>query len=198
MDVNGKRLAWGAGIVVVALILLAWWMGWFGVGSTTTQTAAPALPPAVTSPTASAAPAGTACSVPPDVLPVPAGAAEAASSTLAGSAADGTAAWIISGLIFRCAETGSFSVDIPTPPQIGVTRTAALQMSITGVTFWPESEATENKPTAWRLTSAPTIGVKDPLNSDAGKNILTISWQTDFSRIVAYEMAYTIYLNQKQ
>ena len=102
---------------------------------------------------------------------------------------------VVSGLIFRCGETGSFAVDLAMPPEIGITA-AGLEMSITGVTFSPENEAAENKPTGWRLVGAPTIAVKDPGNADPAKNVLTIRWQTDLSLIVAYEMGYTLYLSQ--
>lgn len=199
MDLNPRRLAIGGAVVVVALILVAWWAGWFGGRSPTpAQTAVVPQPIVATAPATPAKPAGAPCVVPPDVLPVAAGTGAAATVTPVGPSADGNAAWVVSGLIFRCGETGSFSLDIATPPELGLTASAGLQMSITGVTFSPESEAAENKPTAWGLVSAPTIAVKDTGNTDAGKNVLTIGWKTDLSRIVAYEMAYTIYLSQKK
>ena len=206
---DARRLGLTAGVVGVALILLAWWMGWLGGGSTTTPSAVTTPQPATTAandtaPTAPATrapakPAGQPCSVPPDVLPVPAAQGDpTAHSTYIGAGPDGGATWTISGLISRCAETGSFSIDIPTPPEMGKSKTAALQMSISGVTFQPENEARENKATEWGLASQPTIEVKDSTASAPSANVLTIRWQAYFNNILSYEMAYTLYLTQRQ
>ncbi len=103
----------------------------------------------------------------------------------------------MTGLIFRCAEAGPLSVDIQTPPEMGVTANAALQVAVTGVRFWPENEATENKPTGWSLSSSPTIAVKDVTNSDPTKNIVTVRWQAGLSRVLSYELSFLIFFNQK-
>jgi hypothetical protein len=141
--------------------------------------------------------ASAACSVPPDVLPVPLANAAAAPALRTGADSTGGATWVISGFIRRCVDGGSSSVEIATPPEMGITKIAAIHMAISGVALVPESQLAQNKSTEWRLNSVPVVKIADPNNADESKNRLEISWNASFVNVASYELAYTLYLTQK-
>ena len=141
-------------------------------------------------------PAFAACATPPDVLPIAQPKAEAASIARLGQTPDGTA-WAISGIINRCTEGDTLFAELRTPPEIGVTVKASVQLAITGVTVRFGNEAIENNPTEWRLTGPATIGVVDKANQDPKDNRLRISWTGSFLNLTDYQLSYTIFLIQK-
>jgi hypothetical protein len=146
---------------------------------------------------AAGSPAFAACVAPPDVLPVALPNAAAAVVTQTGVAADGGTAWMISGVINRCVAGGAATAEVRTPPQMGITERASIQLAISGVTLNYGNEAIENLPTEWRLTAAPTVSIADKNNTDPSKNLLEIAWQGAFLNVTSYQLSYTIFLVQK-
>ena len=144
-----------------------------------------------------AAPAIAACAAPPDVLPVALPKADAAAAVRIGpSSADGTP-WMISGVINRCTDGDTFMLVFPTPAAMGITRSAAIEMSVSGATLKFGNEAVENNPTEWTLTSQPSIAVADAANADPAKNVLKVTWSGTFSNLTEYQLHYTIFLVQQ-
>lgn len=137
--------------------------------------------------------ASTACSVPPDVLPVALPNAQAAAAIHTGGDA-----WVVTGTIYRCVDGGASSAEITLPPELGITRTAALHLVISGIVPVPESQLTQNKSTEWRVVSVPLVKVADPANADKSRNVLDVSWNASFVNVVSYQLSYTLYLTQAQ
>ena len=136
-----------------------------------------------------------ACDVGPDVLPVPLPSAPAAAMLSAGAAPGGGANWVVSGYIYRCANGGSQAVEISTPPEMGITETAAIHMAINGIQLTPERQQTGL--TEWRFNSPAVVEITDPGNSDANNNRLTVRWDASLNNVVSYAISYTLYLHQK-
>lgn len=140
--------------------------------------------------------ASAACTALADVLPVPLPNAEAAATIRTGVAPNADTQWVISGTIHRCVGVDSQSAEITTPREMGVTRTAAVLLAISGVQLIPESQLVENRSTEWRLNSVPTARIAASANTD-GTNRILISWDATFVNIVSYQLSYTLYLTQK-
>ena len=104
---------------------------------------------------------------------------------------------MVSGAINRCAADGHQSAEFQTPKEMGITKSATIQMAITGVTLQYGNEAIENRTTEWKLTDPPSVSVADKDNLDPSKNVLTIGWNGDFLNVISYQLHYTIFLVQK-
>ena len=130
-----------------------------------------------------------ACSLPPDVLPVALPNAAAAPAIRPGSES-----WVITGSLYRCVDGGVSAAEIPLPPGLGITKTAALSLVISGVVPVPESQV--YKSTQWQLLSVPIVKVADPANTDRTRNLLQVSWNAMFVNIVSYQISYTLYLTE--
>ncbi len=138
-----------------------------------------------------------ACTVLTDALPVPVPNGATAPTIRTGVAPNGDSEWVISGTIHRCIDADMQFVEIATPPEMGVTKTAAVLLAISGVQLIPESQLIQNKSTEWKLNSVPTAKVVDPANQDRAKNKIVVSWDASFVNIVSYQLAYTLYVTQK-
>lgn len=138
-----------------------------------------------------------ACAAPPDVLPVALPMAAAASAIRIGpTSADGTP-WMISGVINRCTDSDTLSLQFPTPAAMGITKGAVIEMSVSGATLKFGNEAVENNPTEWTLAAQPSIAVVDGANADPAKNLLRVTWQGTFANLTQYQLQYTIFVVQQ-